>query len=86
MDEDEISVRLEVAAHHQNMRAGAGGQLWSRVGNTNFTGTRSVITYLDLNPGLLKGGETYRIADLQGSPLMNDVEIRAQLKKSTAKP
>jgi hypothetical protein len=84
MNEEEISVRLEVAAPRHNLIAGDNSWLWSRVGGTNYIGTRSVITYLNLNPGVLNVGQMYRIADMEGKTLMNDAEIRATVKKPTA--
>jgi hypothetical protein len=51
------------------------------VGGTNFKGTGSVITFLNLDPGQLEAGKTYRIVDLQDKVLMDDAAIRAQIRK-----
>ena len=79
MVEEHNSVKLQAADRH-NLVAGTGDYRWSQV-HTPFKDTKAAITYLNHTPEQLVGSRLFRIIDLQGTVLMEDSAILAQVRK-----
>jgi hypothetical protein len=81
MTDERNPVRLQVAVNRVNIVAGGGGYRWAQVYEP-FSNAKSAINYLSLNYDKLEAGcNVFQIIDSQGTVLMNDAAIRAEVRK-----